>query len=64
MSEVLLDVRDEVVLVADCDREKRSSGPVEKLVEGVGRLESWGRLDTMKDEVREDVVVLAAMKEG
>ena len=57
-------MRDEVVLVADCDREKRSSGPVEKLVEGVGWFESWGRLDTMEDEVRNDVVVLAAMKEG
>ena len=57
-------MRDEVVLVADCDREKRSSGPVEKLVEGVGWFESWGRLDTMEDEVRNDVVLLAAMKEG
>ena len=57
-------MRDEVVLVADCDREKRSSGPAEKLVEGVGWFESCGRLDTMEDEVRDDVVVLAAMKEG
>ena len=41
-----------------------SSGPVEQLVENVGRHQVLRKLDAMEDEFLEGVIVLASMKES